>query len=184
MVAYDLPDNYLEIEISKLESEIEAATNRLQSVSQSYASTSSIILDLEKQLTDSQNKFSFSENSLRRNQLDPGAIDALREKIESMKAEKARLARDYNTKPSDVRTFTGDGDREYLTGMQLGGQRILILVDHSASMLDKSIVNIVRRRNMNDLQKRRSKKWQQAIATVDWITARFPAKSSYQIYGF
>ena len=37
---------------------------------------------------------------------------------------------------------------------------------------------------MNDLQKRTSKKWQQAIATVDWITARFPEKSSYQIYGF
>ena len=37
---------------------------------------------------------------------------------------------------------------------------------------------------MSDLQKRKSKKWQQAIATVDWITARFPEKSSYQIYGF
>ena len=135
-MAYDLPDNYLEIEISKLESEIEAASNRLQSVSQSFASTSLIILDLEKQLTDSQNKFRLSENSLSRNQLDPGAIHALREKIESMKSEKARLARDYNTQPSDVRTFTGDGDREYLTGMQLGGNRILILVDHSASMLD------------------------------------------------
>ena len=112
------------------------------------------------------------------------AIEALRKKVESMKSERARLARDYDTKPSDVRTVTGDGDREYLTGMQLGGQRILILVDHSASMLDKSIVNILRRRNMNDLQKRKSKKWQQAIATVDWITARFPEKSSYQIYGF
>ena len=135
-------------------------------------------------MTDSQNKFRSSKNSLSRSQADPDAIEALRQKVENMKSERARLARDYDTKPSDVRTFTGDGDREYLTGMQLGGQRILILVDHSASMLDKSIVNILRRRNMNDLQKRKSKKWQQAIATVDWITARFPEKSSYQIYGF
>ena len=183
-VAYDLPENYLEIEISTLESEIEAAKNHLQLVSQSNASTSTNIFNLERQLADSQNKFRSSKNSLSRNQLDPNAIEALRKKVESMKSERARLARDHDTKPSDVRTFTGDGDREYLTGMQLGGQRILILVDHSASMLDKSIVNILRRRNMNDLQKRKSKKWQQAIATVDWITARFPEKSSYQIYGF
>ncbi|MGB1885066.1 MAG: VWA domain-containing protein, partial [Gammaproteobacteria bacterium] len=64
------------------------------------------------------------------------------------------------------------------------GRRILILLDVSASMLDQSIVNIIRRRNMDDSAKRRSQKWQQALATVDWISARFPKNSRYQIYAF
>ena len=89
-MAYDLPENYLEIEISTLESEIEAANNHLQLVSQSYASTSTIILNLERQLSDSQNKFRSSKNSLSRNQVDPDAIEALRQKVESMKSERER----------------------------------------------------------------------------------------------
>ena len=98
-VAYDLPENYLEIEISTLESEIEAAKNHLQLVSQSNASTSTNIFNLERQLADSQNKFRSSKNSLSRNQLDPDAIEALRKQVESMKSERARL-KDHDTKPS------------------------------------------------------------------------------------
>ena len=183
-VAYNLPDNYLEIEIGKLESEIEDASNHLQSIFESSTLVNADILNLERKLADTKDRMKSSKNSLERNQSDLEDLETLKRRLTDMRSERDRLARDYNTKPSDVRTFTGDGDREYLTGMQLGGQRILVLVDHSASMLDKSIVNILRRRNMNDLQKRKSKKWQQAIATVDWITARFPEKSSYQIYGF
>jgi len=51
-------------------------------------------------------------------------------------------------------------------------------------MLDETIVNIIRRRNMDDAAKRRSAKWKQALATVDWISARLPQASAYQIYTF
>ena len=52
-----------------------------------------------------------------------------------------------------VREFQGDGNRQYLTGLKLGGERVLILVDGSASMLADTVVNAVRRRNMDDEQK-------------------------------
>jgi hypothetical protein len=56
--------------------------------------------------------------------------------------------------PGDrIRTFVGDGDRQYLTGLKVGGRRIFVLVDASASMLGKSVVNIIRRRNLPDHQK-------------------------------
>ena len=48
-----------------------------------------------------------------------------------------------------VREFKGEGDRQYLTGLKMGGKRILILVDASASMLDETIINIIRRRNLD-----------------------------------
>ena len=60
----------------------------------------------------------------------------------------------------------------------------MILLDASASMLDDTIVNVIRRRNMDDATKRRSWKWQQGIATVDWISARLPPNAKFQIYTF
>lgn len=111
-------------------------------------------------------------------------IDSLRATLRSMESDKKTVQAQIYEKSRSVRTYTGEGNREYLTGIQLGGRRILILLDKSASMLDDTIVNVIRRRNMNDAAKRRSAKWQQALATVDWITARFPGQSQFQIYAF
>jgi hypothetical protein len=85
---------------------------------------------------------------------------------------------------SQVREFIGKGDRQYLTGLRLGGKRVLLLVDASASMLDEKIVNIVIRRNLDDRTKRASPKWQRTIRTAEWLTANLPADSSLQIYAF
>ena len=45
----------------------------------------------------------------------------------------------------NLRSFAGDGDRQYLSGLKVGGKRIFLLVDASASMLAEDIVNAVRR---------------------------------------
>ncbi len=111
-------------------------------------------------------------------------IDTLKSDLKRLEQQKKTVQAQINAKSRAIRTFTGEGDREYLTGLKLGGRRILILLDASASMLDDTIVNIIRRRNMDDAAKRRSWKWQQALATVDWISARFPVSSEYQIFTF
>jgi hypothetical protein len=80
--------------------------------------------------------------------------------------------------------FTGNGQRQYLTGLRLGGKRVLILLDKSASMLDSSIVNVIRRRNMSDKDKQSAPKWRKARRTVAWLVANLPATSSIQVYGF
>ena len=81
-----------------------------------------------------------------------------------------------------VLEIVGQGDRQYLTGLKLGGERTLILVDRSASMLDDTIINIIRRRNMPVDDKLRAVKWRQAVASVDWLTAQFAPGSEFQIY--
>lgn len=114
-------------------------------------------------------------------------VEKLQSDIESLEKERKRLLaleRTSNEAGAKVRRFTGDGDRQYLTGLKVGGEHILILVDASASMLDRKIINIIRRRNMADSVKLRSPKWRQAIASVDWLTAQLPEKSKFQIYTF
>lgn len=119
---------------------------------------------------------------------------AQRESIERLQAdllsldEESRRLSAAARRPSDegtrVRAFTGDGDRQYVTGVRVGGKRVLILLDASASMLDDTVVNVIRRRNMPDEQKRRAPKWQRALATVEWITTQLDPDSSFQVYRF
>jgi hypothetical protein len=87
-------------------------------------------------------------------------------------------------KGKQVRQFIGAGDRQYLTGLKMGGKRILILVDTSASMLDDTIVNVIRRRNLSDAQKRASTKWRQAIKTVEWLVSQLPPDARFQLVTF
>ncbi len=119
---------------------------------------------------------------------------ARRENIEKLQADLRSLEEDAGrlsaSLPSDEtpgaseRLHVGDGDRQYLTGLKVGGRRILFLVDASASMLGTTIVDVIRRRNMPDEDKIRAAKWQQAQATVDWLTTQIPRDSQFQVYTF
>ena len=80
--------------------------------------------------------------------------------------------------------FTGDGERQYLTGLKVGGDNVLILIDSSASMLDETIVNIVRRRNMRDEQKKQAPKWSRTVDIAQWIIANLPTSSDFQVLSF
>jgi hypothetical protein len=114
-------------------------------------------------------------------------VNKLKSDLKALEEEVKRLSAQAPAEetPGDkIRSFVGDGDRQYLTGLKVGGRRILILVDTSASMLDDTVVNVVRRRNLSDQVKIRSEKWQSAVRTVDWITTQIPRDASFQIYRF
>jgi len=109
----------------------------------------------------------------------------LRADIRQLEEDVRRLrAQAEQMEGNNVRQFLGDGQRQYLSGLFLGGQRILLLVDSSASMLDSTLVNIIRTRNMSPARKRLAPKWQRVIKTVDWITTQLPVTSQYQMWEF
>lgn len=146
------------------------------------------------------------ENALQQRLTITDSLDTRRDELTLMQAETLariehlnRLKTDLEAREKDVerlqseaeddvgnnaRIFVGEGDRQYLTGMKVGGSRVLIAVDISASMLDATIVNVIRRRNMDDARKRAAPKWQRTIATVEWLVAQLPLDSEFQIIGF
>jgi len=85
---------------------------------------------------------------------------------------------------SKVRQFTGEGDRQYLTGLKMGGKHIFLLVDVSASMLDDTIVGIIRRRNLPESLRVASGKWRQVVSSVDWLSTQLPQSAKFQVYFF
>ncbi|MEM7278078.1 MAG: VWA domain-containing protein [Pseudomonadota bacterium] len=125
----------------------------------------------------------FDADSLARRE----SIEQLKSDIKKLEEEKIRLlaaGSETEDPGNNVRKFVGDGDRQYLTGLRVGGDRALVLVDRSTSMLDKKLVNILRKRNLPLAEQLRSAKWRQVVASVDWITAQFRPNTQYQVYMF
>ena len=113
------------------------------------------------------------------------SVEKLKSDIQTLEEELERLrAAQDSFSGNFIRPYVGDGNRQYLTGLILGGSRILVLVDTSASMLDNTIVNIIRRRNMSVETRIASDKWVGVRKVVDWLTTQLPPPSQYQIYTF
>jgi len=111
-------------------------------------------------------------------------LEARKRRLAELESLKQAAAVIPKQDASQTRSITAEGNRQYLTGLRMGGRHILILVDASASMLASTIVNVVRLRYLPDDEKLRSEKWQQVIGTVDWLTANIPQDSRFQIYTF
>ncbi len=116
-----------------------------------------------------------------------GGIRQLEAELKGLEAERRGLATKIGAdreKGRAVLRFEGEGHRQYLTGLRLGGRRVLILVDTSASMLDRSVVNVIRRRNMDREARRNAPKWQRVKKTVAWIVANLSSGVRIQVHAF
>jgi hypothetical protein len=114
-------------------------------------------------------------------------VDKLKADVKSLEEGTKRLSggtKSDEVPGQSVRSFVGDGDRQYLTGLKVGGRRIFLLVDASASMLAEDIVNAVRRKLYPPEVRLRAHKWRQAVKAADWLTAQLPRDAQYQLYAF
>ncbi len=178
-------------EVNRLEREVKAGEDYLVQLQNSMHQTneeiveasgrSVIVLDTikqtQKELADMRAVSLASREHVNKLQTDLKNIDSESRRL------RAEIKADQQ-QGRQVRKFVGQGDRQYLTGLRLGGKRVLLLVDVSASMLDETIVNIILRRNLAEEVQRSSPKWQRVLKTVDWLLANLPPESSVQIYTF
>lgn len=109
-------------------------------------------------------------------------IKDLKKTVQSQKKEYQSRSKIVPAKKQDK--FVDDKGRQYLSGLKISGDRILILMDSSASMLDETIVNVIRRRNMSDEAKIVAPKWQRALKVLDWLETQLQPKAKFQIYTF
>ncbi len=178
-------------EIKKLEIEVEEGTDNLvelkttiKETDDEIVTTEGLILLIIKQIRELQSTIDVSKDS---GASQSKIIEALKLELKKLEEATANLegsvAADEQSGTS-TRSFVGEGDRQYLTGLHLGGDHILILIDSSASMLAGTIVNIIRRRNMDDDTQRASAKWLRAVRTIEWIIANVPRDANIQLVAF
>lgn len=171
--------NLLEEEIREGEENLVRARNTISDIDQRLAQVQGLATRINEDLTRLQGAI----EDLDAEDTD-SAVDALKKKIQDLEKEKQQLEADADQSANNSRRFIGEGNRQYLTGLNLGGRRVLIMLDASASMLDESIVNVIRRRNMDDSIKKQSPKWLRGLAIVEWLVAQLPPNAQYQIYTF
>ena len=159
---------------------------QLQKQLEQWTALKALRANLVSEVTETTTKLAtLTEDSAARK----AAIEKLKADMASLEAEsnsmKAAAAKPSKNNDGDrIRGFEGEGHRQYLTGLRMGGSHVLILVDTSTSMLDRTIVNVIRRRNMPPDQQKKSPKWQQAVNTVDWLTTQIKPGTNVQIIAF
>lgn len=176
-------------EIDRIEQEVKDETEKLvllkntvQEKDDEIATTEEMIVEIIRQIQELEKEIAAIQAE---GVSSEETIDSLKSEIKELEEEAASLKSSVAEQTGvDSRSFLGDGDRQYLSGVHLGGDHILVLLDSSASMLDNTIVNIVRRRNMSTEKKLESPKWQRALATIDWIVANVPRTANLQLFGF
>jgi len=174
--------NLLNDEINDGEANLVRIRNTISDVDYDMVEAQGLARSIQQEIDDFLEELAQLENTTLARQ---ESVEKLKSDIQSLEEELERLRAAQDSYSGNfVRPFVGDGNRQYLTGLILGGSRILVLVDTSASMLDNTIVNILRRRNMSDDTKINSAKWIGVRKVVDWLTTQLPPPSQYQIYTF
>lgn len=165
-------------DLVRLRNTLQQRREQQQIIAAEAKRTAELVEKLQRELAAGQGETVARKESIEQLQAD------IRQLEEANRRLAARAAEEKPATGEKVRRFVGEGNRQYLTGLKMGGSHVLILVDASASMLGRTYVNVLRFNSMPDERKLRAPKWQQAVKSVDWLTSQIRPGTKVQIYAF
>ena len=75
-------------------------------------------------------------------------------------------------------------EENYIEGLTIVGKKICILLDSSSSMTDEKLLEIIKRKNLSDEEKKKGPKWKRSLDIVKWILVRAPKDSDIAVIRF
>jgi len=72
-------------------------------------------------------------------------------------------------------------EQDHLIGLRVEGERILVLLDNSASMADERLVDIIKAKAAGAAAQQAGPKWRRALEIARWIIERAPARGEYLV---
>ena len=176
----------LSAEARKLEQEVLEGYKHLAELRNALDSTEDRKLRAVGLSREMQEKLKLTEEELARFEHDTlarrASLERLKADLKSLEESTRRLKE--AAPPAEPTSRVPIVDKQQLVTLRIDGKRVLVLVDASASMLDETVVNIIRLRNMPPERRINSGKWQQAVNTVEWVASRLPDTTQFQIYAF
>ena len=110
-------------------------------------------------------------NLLREVQQQRIALSSARQALASDAAQQQRAAEEAQQVAS----------QQHLTGLMVNSDRVVVLLDSSASMLSSTLVEIIRLRASSPQLQLRADKWVSARGAAKWVVDRLPNGASYQV---
>ena len=138
-------------------------------------------------------KLSFEEEELRRKLRDriskeTKELEAINQSLSSQEQKNQALKEAIKAMPTkkstDVVQDHSLGEEEYVLGLKVEGVRIAILIDHSASMTDMKLVDIISRKARSDAIKKKGPKWLRTKKIISWLLARLPDRARVAVIAF
>lgn len=101
-----------------------------------------------------------------------------------LRAQRIKLAEVSLKKSEEQSEEKTQVSKTHLTGLLVNGDRVVILLDVSASMLATSLVEIIRIRASPTRIKQNAEKWLRARRAAYWVYDKIPPKTQYQLITF
>lgn len=122
--------NLLNDEINDGEANLVRIRNTVSDVDYDMVEAQGLARSIQQEIDDFLEELAQLENTTLARQ---ESVEKLKSDIQSLEEELERLRAAQDSYSGNfVRPYVGDGNRQYLTGLILGGSRILVLVDTSA----------------------------------------------------
>jgi hypothetical protein len=160
-----------------LEKDIQNIEQSIEQISAGIDQKNTSIINLESQIVSKEKSIKEASNRLIAEINDRNKISEENRNIQKASNEIKNSTPDFVDK-------SGDGERQYLTGLKIEGKRIVYLLDTSASMLDESVQKIFRLSMMTNNVKQNSEKWIRTQNILTWLVARLPKESQFTIITF
>ena len=112
-------------------------------------------------------------------------VEELARQVEAQRRQLAELEVEAEAGGgTSLRELEGEGNRQYLSGMRMDGNHIVVAIDTSASMFHERPANAVRGKYLPPEVRRGSEKWLQTLRTANWIAASLPLESQFELIVF
>ncbi len=169
----ELPDNQssaLRADIAAIDSQNRRSQELLQALQNQSSQIRTKLFQLNIQLTELETKINNRQNIHR-----------------SLKSQLAKLELQADT---SIQTSAAPipvinrGLEDYLLGLKVEGEKIIILVDSSASMMGERLIDIIRYKVAPARERRKTPKWQRTSRIVEWLVTKIPTTSEYQVIHF
>ena len=162
------PQNNLELEVLKKESSLLADNTNLKNLKIKLINQEE---GLKLNTEDYENILTLQKEKEKENNSEIKELETKLKKI--------------NTKNDENKlNLEGEGQQEYLIGLEIKGKKVGILLDSSSSMTDEKLIDIIKRKTQSDDNIKKGPKWQRTIRIVKWLLARLPNDSRVTVMKF
>ena len=166
----DLPDPHtsaLQADIDAIESEKQQSAQRLQTLQNQTGVVQSRLARLNAQHASLLTQIKNEQDAHR----------SLQEQTAELEARDAPPEQ----APAAPIPVTNDSLEDYLLGLKVEGEKIVILSDSSASMTEERLIDIIRYKVAPEKERQKAAKWQRTLRIMEWLIAKVPAGSEYKV---